>query len=155
LREPVQSLKRADAVVLTNDASCEGLLIAPYLVWRVRRDIILPPGVQGPCFAFCGIARPQNFFDQLRAVGVTLSATKSYPDHHAYTDADVRRLLALRERHGAQSFLTTEKDLVNLQKHAAALNPLHVIPVQMRLEKADAALNALLTTIAARNRRSA
>ena len=155
LREPVRSLRRADAVVLTNDASCEGLLIAPYLVWRVRRSIMVPPEAQGPCFAFCGIARPQNFFEQLKAAGVMLSGTKSYADHHAYTDADVGRLLSLRERHGAQAFITTEKDAMNLQVRIAALNPLHVVPVHMQLEKADAAVNSMLATIAARNRRSA
>jgi tetraacyldisaccharide 4'-kinase len=155
LREPVTSLRRANAVVLTNDASFEGLLIAPYLVWRIRRDIVVPPDLEGPCFAFSGIARPQNFFEQLQAAGVALSGTKSYPDHHSYTEADVHRLLALRARHEATAFVTTEKDAINLQKHAAALNPLHVFPVQMQLERTDAALNAMLAAIAARNRRSA
>lgn len=155
LREPVLSLKRAEAVVLTNQASCEGLLISPYLVWRVQRSLVLERDVPGPCFAFCGIARPQNFFEQLKAAGVSLSGTKGYTDHHAYTDSDVRRLLRLRARHAAKAFVTTEKDAINLQGRTEALNPLHVIPVQMRLENADAAVNALLAAIAARHRRSA
>lgn len=155
LREPVLSLKRAEAVVLTNQASCEGLLISPYLVWRVQRSLVLERDVPGPCFAFCGIARPQNFFEQLKAAGVSLSGTKGYTDHHAYTDSDVRRLLRLRARRAAKAFVTTEKDAINLQGRTEALNPLHVIPVQMRLENADAAVNALLAAIAARHRRSA
>jgi tetraacyldisaccharide 4'-kinase len=155
LREPVRSLKRADAVVLTNNASCEGLLIAPYLVWRVRRDVLVPANVEGPCFAFCGVARPQVFFEHLKGAGVILSGTKSYPDHHAYTDSDVRRLLQLRARHGATAFITTEKDAINLRSHAGALKPVHVIPVRMQLENAVAALNAMLATLATRNRRPA
>jgi len=154
LREPLSSLSRADAVVLTNDASCQGLPITRQLVWKVRRGIV-PPQTDGSCFAFCGIARPENFFDQLRAAGVTLAATRSFRDHHAYTDSDVRQLLALRAQHGAVAFVTTEKDAVNLESRVAALAPLHFIPVHMELDKADAALSALLGAIAARNHRPA
>jgi tetraacyldisaccharide 4'-kinase len=155
LREPLSSLSRANAIVLTNDASCEGLLLAPYLVWRVQRNIVLPAELTGPCFAFCGIARPQNFFEQLRAAGVTLSGTQAFRDHHQYTASDVRRLLELRVRCGATAFVITEKDAVNLQSGIAALAPLHVTSVHVELENADAALSTLLAAIAARNRRPA
>ena len=155
LREPLSSLSRANAIVLTNDASCEGLLLAPYLVWRVQRNIVLPAEVAGPCFAFCGIARPQNFFQQLRAAGMRLAGTQAFRDHHQYTASDVRRLLEWRARCGAAAFVTTEKDAVNLQSGIAALAPLHVILVQVELENADAALSTLLAAITARNRRPA
>jgi tetraacyldisaccharide 4'-kinase len=155
LREPLSSLLRADALVLTNDASCEGLLLAPYLVWRVGRDIVVPAELSGSCFAFCGIARPANFFEQLRAAGVSLAGTRSFADHHLYTDSDVRKLQALRKGHGAEAFVTTEKDAINLQSHVATLAPLHVVPVRMQLENAEAALNAMLSRIAARNRQPA
>ncbi|MGA7459575.1 MAG: tetraacyldisaccharide 4'-kinase [Candidatus Korobacteraceae bacterium] len=152
LREPLSSLMRADAVVLTNDAVCDGLLLAPYLVWRVQRDIVIPAELKGPCFAFCGIARPGNFFDQLRAAGVKLAGTRSFRDHHAYTESDVRKLLGLRNRHGAGAFVTTEKDAINLQSHVAELAPLHVVPVRMQLQNAESAMSAMLARIAARNR---
>jgi len=155
LREPLPSLMRADAVVLTNDATCDGLLLAPYLVWRVQRDIVIPAVLKGPCFAFCGIARPASFFDQLRAAGVKLAGTRSFGDHHAYSEADVRKLLALRNRNGAEAFVTTEKDAINLQSHAAELAPLHVVPVRMQLQNAESAIRAMLARIAARNRDTA
>ena len=155
LREPLSSLSRAHAVVLTNDASCEGLLLAPYLVWRVRREIVVPAELKQPCFAFCGIARPENFFVQLGAAGIVLAGTRSFRDHHRYTDSDVRQLLALRAQHGAAAFVTTEKDAINLQSRGAALAPLHVVPVHMQLVNADAAVRALLAAIATRNARPA
>lgn len=154
LREPLSCLSRADAIVLTNNASSHGLPITGQLVWKVRRGIV-PPQTDEPCFAFCGIARPESFFEQLRAAGVMLSGTRSFRDHHAYSDSDVRELLALRAQHGAASFVTTEKDAINLESHGAALAPLHVIPVRMELDDADAALTTLLAAIAARNRGSA
>ena len=152
LREPLSSLRRADAVVLTNDAPCDGLLLAPYLVWRVRRGIAILPEVHGPCFAFCGIARPQSFFEQLGAAGVMLSGTRTFRDHHPYTDSDAGMLLALRKRHADVAFVTTEKDAINLQSHAASLAPLHVVPVRMELENADSAVSAMLARIAAHRR---
>ena len=151
LREPLSSLSRADAVVLTNDSSTQGLPMAQQLVWRVRRGVV-PPQSGEPCFAFCGIARPENFFEQLRAAGVMLAGTRSFRDHHAYTDGDVRQLLALRTQHGAAAFVTTEKDAINLESRGAALALMHVIPVHMEVEDAEAALSTLLAAIAARNR---
>jgi tetraacyldisaccharide 4'-kinase len=155
LREPLSSLARADAVVLTNEASTHGLPVTRQLVWRVRREVVVPAELKGPCVAFCGIARPESFFDQLRAAGVTLAGTRSFRDHHAYSDSDVRELLALRSRHGAAWFATTEKDAVNLGSRVATLAPLHVIPVYMELDNGDAALSTLLDAITARNHRSA
>jgi tetraacyldisaccharide 4'-kinase len=151
LREPLSSLARASAVVLANDASHRGFPITQQLVWKVRRGIIVPRELNGPSFAFCGIARPENFFAQLRAAGVTLAGTRSFRDHHAYSDDDVRELLALRSRHGASSFVTTEKDAINLQSRIAVLAPLHVIPVRMELDDDDTALRTLMEAIAARN----
>jgi tetraacyldisaccharide 4'-kinase len=155
LREPLSSLVRADAIVLTNDVPCDGLLLAPYLVWRVRREIVVPAELSRPCFAFCGVARPANFFDQLRAAGVKLAGRRSFSDHHAYTESDVRKLLASRKRSGAAAFVTTEKDAINLQSHADELAPLHVVPVRMELQNAEPAMSAMLARIAVLNRGSA
>ena len=155
LREPLTSLRRADAVVLTNDAPCDGLLLAPYLVWRVRRGVDVPDSLTRPCFAFCGIARPRNFFEQLRAAGIELAGTRTFRDHHFYTDSDVAQLQILRKRHAATAFITTEKDAINLQSRAAALAPLHIVSVRMSLESAESAISAMLARIAARNRRPA
>ena len=40
LREPLRSLQRADAVVLTSGASAESFPVAGKTVWRVRRGIV-------------------------------------------------------------------------------------------------------------------
>jgi tetraacyldisaccharide 4'-kinase len=149
LREPISSLSRADAVALTNDTSADGLRPQNQLVWRVRRDIV-PPETLDPCFAFCAIARPENFFAQLQAAQVVLAGTRSFRDHHRYTDADVRNLQRLRQQAGASVFVITEKDAVNLGAHLQAMRPIHVVPVRVYLENADGALNAMLATIAQR-----
>ena len=149
LREPLASLSRADVVVLTNDASHDGLGLTSQPVWRVRRDI-LPPQTSEVSIAFCGIARPESFFAQLRAAGVSLAATRSFRDHHFYTEADIRELIQLRKQHSATAFVTTEKDAVNLGPQVERLQPVHVVPLRMQLENPEAALDAMLAAVAQR-----
>jgi len=146
LREPVASLARADAVVLTNDTSAEGLQLRNQLVWHVRRGIVTPETLE-PWFAFCGIARPENFFAQLEGTQVVLAGTRSFRDHHGYTEEDVHELQGLRQQAGAPAFVTTEKDAVNLGGHLQALQPIHVARVRMELENAEAALDAMLAAV--------
>jgi len=153
LREPISSLSRADAVVLTNDASANGLRLRNQLIWRVRRAIIVTKTKQ-PCIAFGGIARPQEFFAQLRAAGIAIAATRTFRDHHPYKEPDIRELLELQKQHGAPAFVTTEKDAVNLGAHLEVLQPLHVVPVRMQLENAEAVLDTMLVTVAQRRQRA-
>lgn len=146
LREPLSALSRAHAVVLTNELATDGLPLDAQQVWRISRGIAAP-AVNGPCFAFCGIARPESFFADLASAGLTLTGTMSFPDHHSYTSSDIRRLLALRQRHNATSFVTTEKDAINLEAFLPQLAPLHVVPVQMELHDVEAAFKVLLDAI--------
>src|SRR6202008_2687732 len=94
--------------------------------------------------AFCGIARPQNFFLQLRKAGIEPAAEAVYRDHHAYTEKDVRELLALKVTSEADGFATTEKDAINLGGYFTALAPIAVVPVKMDLEDAANAVDTML-----------
>ena len=146
LREPLSSLRRADAVVLVSGASAESFPLDGKLVWRVRRGI-QPRDVPPRPVVFCGIARPQNFVLQLRAAQIEPAAEAFYRDHHAYSEADIRELLELKQRSEAGGFVTTEKDAVNLGVHLSALQPLAVVPVRMELADAANALDTMLRRI--------
>lgn len=146
LREPLQSLRRADAVVLASGASAESFPVQEKLVWRVRRGIV-PGNIPLRPVVFCGIARPENFVLQLRAASIEPAAQAFYRDHHAYTERDVRELIALRARSDAGGFVTTEKDSVNLGGYLSALHPLAVVPVKMELADAANALDTMLRMI--------
>ena len=154
LREPLTSLRRADAVVLTSGASAERLS-ARTRSWSGRRVAAsFPPNVPSRPVVFCGIARPQNFVTQLRTAGIEPVAEAFYRDHHAYTEQDIRDLLALRQRSEADGFVTTEKDAVNLGGYLAALEPLAVVPVKMELTDAANAVDTMLARIAERSRQA-
>jgi tetraacyldisaccharide 4'-kinase len=153
LREPLRSLQRADAVVLTSGASTELFPLEGRTVWRVRRGIIAE-NIPSRAVVFCGIARPQNFLLQLRTAGFDPVAEAFFPDHHAYTEKDIRDLLQLRQRSEGDGFVTTEKDAVNLGGYLDALAPLAVVPVKMELTDADNAVDTTLRLIEERRSRS-
>ena len=102
-------------------------------VWSVRRGIQLENVPPRP-LVFCGIARPKSFVSQLRASGIEPSALAFFRDHRAYTNADVDNLLRLRDKHCAEGFLTTEKDVINLGGHRLGFAPLAVAKVTMHLK---------------------
>lgn len=151
LREPIDSLRRADAVVLAGGALPESFPLQDKLVWRVKRGII-PKAVPPRPVVFCAIARPQNFLLQLRAANIEPAAQAFYRDHHAYTEKDIRELLDLKQRSEAGGFITTEKDAVNLGPYLSALDPLSVVPVRMELVDAAGAVDTILRKIAERKR---
>jgi tetraacyldisaccharide 4'-kinase len=153
LREPLGSIHRADAVVLTSGAEPSSFPVDGKLLWRVHRGII-PTKVPSHPLAFCGIARPQNFMLQLRKAAIEPAAEAIYHDHHAYTERDIRDLLALKANSGADGFVTTEKDAINLGGYFSALQPLAVVPVKMELLDAANAVNTLLRIIEERKNRS-
>ncbi len=136
LREPLAALSRASAIVLMDNAALDQLpLRQGQFVWRASRKF-MAPGTNDACIAFCGIARPQDFFLELRRAGVILAGTREYADHHAYTAADARSLLRLRRQAGATAFVTTEKDEVNLGDYRFELHPVHVARVNMQFDRA-------------------
>jgi len=153
LREPLSSLRRADAVVLASGASAESFPIEGKLIWRVRRGIA-PQNVPPRPVVFCGIARPQQFTLQLRMANIEPAAEAFYRDHHAYSEQDIRELLALKHKSEAGGFVTTEKDAVNLGSYLSALDPLCVVPVGMELAEAANVVDTMLRMIEERKHRA-
>lgn len=153
LREPLASLRRADAVVLTSGASADAFPLEGKYVWRVRRGIVAKNVSKRP-IVFCGIARPQNFVLQLRTAGVEPVAEAFYRDHHPYTETDVRDLLELRQRSEADGFVTTEKDAVNLGNRLALLSPISIIPVKLDLTDSANVVDTMLRVIDERRQKA-
>ncbi len=117
LREPIEAVERASVLVIpAGDGDFEEELrewgwSGP--VWRVRRRMNVPQ-VDGEVAAFCGIARPEQFFAGLEARGLRLVFKKAFADHHRYTRKDAQSLLESAQKAGAKAVLTTEKDRVRL-----------------------------------------
>ena len=74
--------------------------------------------------AFCGIGRPDKFFGTAREAGIAVVKSRRFPDHHVYTEADARSLLAEAKALNA-GLLTTEKDAARLKGAGGALGDLY------------------------------
>jgi tetraacyldisaccharide 4'-kinase len=153
LREPLSSLARADAVVLPRGLAVHHPALREKPVWRIGRELALPNLPAAPV-VFCGIARPEQFFAQVRAAGITPAAEIEFRDHYSYDRSDVERLLAMRVKLSAGGFLTTEKDAVNLGSLQADLKPFAIAALSLTLDHPTDVVDAILAGIAERNPRS-
>jgi tetraacyldisaccharide 4'-kinase len=142
LREPLSALERADAVVLPDSA---GKPLQAKSVWLARRQIEI--AADGRRIAFCGIARPQQFFDALKAAHQEIAGTITFRDHHGYAQRDIDRLLALKKQTSASGFVTTEKDAINLGTLSAQLQPLRIAALRIDLESHDSVMAELLKAL--------
>ena len=137
LREPVDALERADAIVITRgDQVSSGALreLRSFLAERfphascdVARRVV--EGVRGsdgsggefasagaePVGAFCAIGNPDAFFATLPELGVEVVWTRAFRDHHAYSVDDLAAVRRAARAAGARRLLTTEKDGVKLE----------------------------------------
>jgi tetraacyldisaccharide 4'-kinase len=153
LREHLQNLKRADAIVITRANLAENLenlkyeisqfnLNCPILVSRNSVSNLIELNefhakTQKPTtkdqrpkteksLAFCGLGNPRNFFEQLEQDNFNLAATEVFPDHHAYTQKDIAKLERMAKQKNAEILLTTAKDGVKLE-HLEFSIPCYVV----------------------------
>ncbi|HLX83214.1 MAG TPA: tetraacyldisaccharide 4'-kinase [Terriglobales bacterium] len=153
LREPLSSLARADAVVVPSGLVVDHPALRQKTIWRTERNLALSAALGAPV-VFCGIARSEQFFAQVRAAGVMPAAEIAFRDHHAYNSADIRTLMEAARNLKGDGFLTTEKDAVNLGPLQADLRPFVVAALTVTIADAPAVVDAILLRIENRMPRS-
>jgi tetraacyldisaccharide 4'-kinase len=135
MREPLSALGRADFLVLTRtDLAAASDLAAlrstlgpflrpgtPFLMARHRpAALVLADGSRRPVAelqgqavaAACGIGNPEAFRRTLEGLGARVAQWHAFPDHHAYTAADLDGLVQAAEAAGLKRLVTTGKDSV-------------------------------------------
>jgi tetraacyldisaccharide 4'-kinase len=156
LREPVEGLRRAGAVVLSRADLLDTAQRAD--VWRtVRlhapaaicaeaihapRALIAADGQQTPLdaicgqsvAAFCGIGNPAGFRHTLETCGCQMAGFREFPDHHVYTADDVDLLAKWSEGLGVSAVVCTCKDLVKLTAQRLAGRPLWAVRIEMEFQ---------------------
>jgi tetraacyldisaccharide 4'-kinase len=143
LREPLQNLIRADAIVITRANLAVNLEALKSEISNLNKnspiftsinrisDLIelneFHAKIQNPkskiqnpksknSLAFCALGNPNNFFEQLKQENFNLTATEIFADHHFYTQNDIARLESKAKQNKAEMLLTTAKDGVKLEK---------------------------------------
>ena len=159
-REAFRNLRRADIVIISRSDQAKGSELQR-LENRVARhaptallvkakhgpsdlfsypDTIQPPSaLKGrPILAFCGIGNPDAFFATLVELGASVLATKTFPDHHAYSRDDVDKLDRwVRSHPQAEMVLCTMKDSVKIQTSRTGGLPLAALRVELTLSAND------------------
>ena len=121
LRAPVKKqILKADCLVLVGEgeraepvihlAGRKGLPILHAKLVPERNENLVDKGL----YAFAGIGHPEKFFKSLNALGLDVVRTKSFADHHEYTETDIRTLLSEAEDDELQ-LVTTTKDMARIE----------------------------------------
>jgi len=142
LREPLTSLSRAGAILLTRTEpgrsyeELERRLRALNPQAPIFRSWTRPVGVvhfgnetESPLAAlagrriaaFCGLGNPESFWRVLRLEGWNVVKRFAFGDHHRYSAQDLRRIADAARASNADLLLTTEKDVVNLSRGSDGL----------------------------------
>jgi len=156
LREPLSSLCRADAIVLTR---CDMVdeprrkeireqvhEHGPNAIWleavHQARCLLAADGSEeslgslpdSRVAAFCGIGNPDAFRRTLSGCGCEVVELREFPDHHIYQREDVEQLIEWSNTlDGVAQIICTHKDLVKLAIDSLGDMPLRALVVSLEL----------------------
>lgn len=158
LREPLTSLRRAHAILVTRVDQVEDpqpirdriggaapgrpvgtARFRPIGFRRLLAEQRLPPGESRGkrVVAVSGIGNPSAFHRSLERLGADVADHLTFPDHHPFCTEDQRRILTTAKAARAEWIVTTEKDAVRL---SAAWKPdVPVFAMEIALEIASGA----------------
>lgn len=127
LREPVPAAAaRSSAALLIGPDATGALAQLPADLPVLRARLVSAPPPSGPLIAFAGIGRPEKFRATLQAAGGEVRQFHAFPDHHPYTESDLRPIL---QAAAGAAVVTTPKDMVRVP---VTLRP-RIISVGVRL----------------------
>jgi tetraacyldisaccharide 4'-kinase len=170
LREPVSSLKRAGAVLLTrcdqvtsierrrinervSRLNCRAIVVETShrpvgLVNARRATAPLDRLREKPVIAFCGLGNPVAFRRTLLDLGAQLGEFRSYPDHHRYSRADIEDLRVWAGKQPTNTLVvTTQKDLVKLGSKELGERELWAVRIRLSVQKGQNELDEVLARI--------
>lgn len=170
LRESTASLKQADAIIITRanlvkDVSsiktkvlelsqdCKIFVSGNEFTDLVKLKEFLFARKSNPkskiqnlkSMAFCALGNPENFFGQLRQEKFNLIATKTFSDHHIFTQNEIRSVEREAIEKGAEVLLTTAKDAVKLS-HLKFNLPCFVMENGLIFDDESAFINLILNS---------
>jgi tetraacyldisaccharide 4'-kinase len=130
LREPLNALKRANAIILTKGNAeqnsktkkqIQGITPTPIYTTETNAEIgkykngkwVAETPKDTP-YVFCGIADPDSFKSLLEKEHISTTHFRAFADHHHYTERNVQALTEEIQKSQCSTILTTEKDIVKL-----------------------------------------
>jgi tetraacyldisaccharide 4'-kinase len=172
LREPLDGLARADAVVLTRCTLVDPARRADIRDALARHAGGLPPvwaeathrpvglrqaggqtepldSLRGRRIVACaGIGNPAAFHRSLAVTGADVAAFRAFPDHHAYSPGDLNELGVWAAREQATMLVTTLKDLVKIRRDNLAGIPVAAVEIAIAFTAGGDDLAELVASVA-------
>jgi tetraacyldisaccharide 4'-kinase len=158
MREPIRAAHRADAAIVVDRGPGQPSAItssqmkrlagaAKVLHASVRPSALIVPEngrwretpaplANRPVLAVSGIANPAGFYAMLHELEADLTGVLEYPDHHDYSAADWQAIVAAARN--ADLVVTTEKDLVKLERFPFARDSLCALRLEVKMNDDDA-----------------
>lgn len=155
LRAPLDiQLKYVDIVVFLGDNEQSALksklekLFIPYFLAQLEAPSHTLSSLRGKALlAYCGIGRPDKFFNTVEKIGGHVAKKRSFPDHHNFTENDAKALLEDAQKNHL-TLITTEKDFARLPKDESYAGILaarsRVLPVEAVFNQPQEFISLLL-----------
>jgi tetraacyldisaccharide 4'-kinase len=139
LREPVDGLNRANAIILThsqnaNQETAKAISGFGVPVYHANYEVSHFEYSGKSIAAFCGLASPQHFRRLLIENGANLVLFREFPDHHVYSQAEFREFEQATLTSGAEAIVTTAKDAVKLVSGDFQM-PIGIVDVEFVIEE--------------------
>jgi len=170
LREPLNAIRRADFLLFTRAATLpvyhrcfeqyghirHQASVPMYLqaIWDIRNNEVIRELTfkNQRILAFCGLGCPEQFFEAIKRLEPEIIDTITFPDHHAYSSRDVKRILRGQQKKNDQYLVTTRKDWIKLKTIWPSERPLYVVEMELRPDPIF--LQQLLHTIRQHSRKA-
>jgi len=164
LREPLSSLSRSPLILLTKVEETTAVEKLKYLInlhspaariftaairatalKRFLDDTIIPlETVRGrQVVGLCSIGDPETFYSLLASLGCNIMQKLAFPDHHWYRSDDYAVINSCGQ--GADFTITTEKDIVKLDKNMIDNKKMFILETEMRIDREDEFFQTLST----------
>jgi tetraacyldisaccharide 4'-kinase len=156
LREPLFALRRADAVIITRADhpldQAQTLAIIRYFCGEKvpvmyvystishLRHLASNEIYEAKEFAgwnvsvLSGIGNPRAFSRDILQTGMGIVSEHFFADHHAFTEQEVRDVMAAAREAGADAIVTTEKDAVRLEGFSLGDIPVYAARLMIQSE---------------------
>ncbi len=156
MREPFNSLKRADAIVINRKFSEKNEIPHNLLKFFSNKNVFhgyyVTKGIYDvkshkffevnefigqKSLVVCGIAKPFSFLNILEKNGIDISNKLIYPDHANYTIAEIQEIRKSFYDTNSHSVLTTQKDAVKLTNFSKELDDIDIyyLKIELKIEE--------------------
>ena len=121
LREDLSALKRANCVIINGkkNIDIENEIFSQNKKIKIFYTKYKPQNINefknNKVVAFAGIGNPENFFNLLRDNKINLVEEIKFPDHHRYSENELKNLFDKAKKDSAV-LLTTEKDYFRIDE---------------------------------------